>query len=107
MRRVNVLVERDERLSIPTAVGAWEVPILEYIHGKEKVIVGDSFTDEGDFPNAEVEFDRLSRRYGEDIKAEKPFVSLVYGQPPIGVRELARAIEAEKAADQPVADPLE
>lgn len=99
MRFVKVLVERSEHLSIPVILGEWEVPILQMIHGVEKVKLSGEFIDlDRELPSAEAEFDRLSNRYGADVKTEQPFVSMVYGQPPMGTNGLAAAIAKSQLA---------
>lgn len=100
MRFVKVVVERSEHLSIPASVPAWEVPILTLIHGKEKVHEsGAVVTVNREYPEAEVEFDRLQRRYGQFIKDEVYWVAKVYGEPPLGVRALAQAIAEERGKE--------
>lgn len=100
MRMVKVVVGRDERLSIPAMVAAWEIPILQFIHGAEQVRVGAAVParKKKAYPDVQDEYDRLHRRYGEDID-EKSYVGLVYGALPIGLRELAKSIDAEKKAE--------
>ena len=100
MRLFKVVVGRDERLSIPRMVPQWEIAILQLIHGAEKVKVGPAVPARKhmEYPDVEAEYDRLHRRYGED-EDEKSFVGQVYGAPPIGTRELSRAIEAEREAE--------
>lgn len=101
MRRLNVRLTRSENESAQLAIPAWEIPVLQAVHGPEKVEVDeDSETfDELPYPNAGQEFDRLSRRYKEDIQSGVLFVAAIYGQPPLGLNKLAEAIAAEKSKE--------
>lgn len=92
MKHLEVLIERDERLSIPKVVPAWVVPVLGIIHSPEKVNVVRELDVEREAPNAELEFDRLEKCYGGPPNGA-PWVTEIYGQPPRGVRELQRAID--------------
>lgn len=105
MQFAKVLVERSEHLSIPLAVGEWEVPILQLIHGPEKVIVlGETEQVNRELPDVNAEFDRLTRRYGSDVKTEQPFVVMVYGQPPMGTKGLALAMSKSQPAVESIQD---
>lgn len=108
LKYVNVRVERSEHLSIPDRVPEWVVGILAFIHGEEKVVVESEVVIEvKEVPNAAEEYDRLERCYGADVKTEKSFVSEIYGAPPRGINELAKAIAdatvTEQAEDDPTA----
>lgn len=110
MRYVDVLIERDERLSIPRQVPSWEIPVLQLVHGEEKIIVkGDINVPQRDYPAASDEFNRLVQRYGEDVATETPYVVMVYGQGPRGTQALEEAIkkdrESYKAVEVEEVDP--
>jgi len=100
MRYAKVLVERSEHLSVPALVLPWEVPILASVHGAEKVSENGFESVDREYPDVDVEFDRLSRRYGEHTESGVPWVAKVYGEPPLGVRALAAAIEDERKAER-------
>lgn len=100
MRYIEVLVNRDERLSIPRQVPAWEVPVLRLVHGEEKIEEREYIdVPQRDYPDAGDEFNRLVQRYGEDVATETPFVAMVYGHAPRGVQALAEAIQKERDAE--------
>lgn len=101
MKYVNVLVERSEHLSVPATVPAWEVPVLQIIHGEERVVIRDEVDRKVDAPNEVHEYERLERCYGADVKTERSFVAEIYGQPPLGFAALKRAIAS---ASVPVGD---
>lgn len=108
MRFVNVLVIRDERLSMPRYVGAWEIPVLQVVHGVDKVEVnGKDFIDvDRELPDPTAEFDRLSRRYGDDEKTGVSHVSMAYAGAR-GVEDLAHAIvKSQPASALEEVDPL-
>lgn len=104
MRMVKILVVRDERLSIPCVLGAWEIPILQLIHGHEKVEVQDDYVRVSrDPPDAFAEFERLEKRYGEDEKTGDSWVSKAYAGAR-GIADLQAAIDASQ--DGAEVDPL-
>ena len=106
MQFVKVLVERSEHLAIPVILGEWEIPILQMIHGAEKVILtGEVVKVDRELPSVDVEFDRLARRYGSDVKTEQPFVAMVYGQPPMGTNGLASAMAKSQSVGSVQDDP--
>lgn len=82
------------------AVGPWEVPVLQAVHGVADVqIVGEKSVDR-EPPDAADEFQRLQNRYrapaGENAI---PYVAQVYGAHGQGVQRLAQAIrEAAKSS---------
>lgn len=105
MRMVNVLVERSEHLAIPRAVGAWEVPVLELVHGTDKVRVLDTVTEVNrELPDPLAEFERLERRYGRDEESGRSWVSQAYAGAR-GINDLERAMQDSQAAVEE-ADPL-
>lgn len=108
MRYIKVTINRDETSTIPALVGAWEVPVLEAVHGAEKMTV-EGYEDHPNRPwpdDAASEMQRLNRRYkpesaadGAPTRAEE-----VYGKGSLGVKALARAIaeaKAEAEAEKP------
>lgn len=100
MQYVEVLVERDERLSVPKIVPAWVVPVLGAIHSEEKVTVVREHVEIDREPvDATQEFERLELCYGP--KEGIPFVAQIYGNGPLGVKQLQRAIDEASAATLP------
>jgi hypothetical protein len=99
MQYVEVLVERDERLSIPKIVPAWVVPVLGIIHSEEKVqVVREHVEIEREPVDAQMEFARLEQCYGP--KEGAPYVAQIYGNGPLGIKQLQRAIDEASAAPQ-------
>lgn len=98
MRLVNVKVSRSEHESTIIQVPSWEIPVLQTVHDPEKIEVqGEVDVPDRDYPDAGAEFDRLQRRYREDIKTEQYFVNMVYGQGSVGVNALRQAIELDRS----------
>lgn len=62
---IAVAVHRDMTTTIHTAVPEHEVPILKAIHGRDNVYPGDP-NGESSLLDADAEFERLNRKYGED-----------------------------------------
>jgi hypothetical protein len=70
----------------------WEVPILQQIHGAELVqVVGEKDYPKIEYPEAQVEYERLGARYKSPEGSNQPYVELVFG---LGGHNLGRAIEA-------------
>lgn len=100
MKYVSVKLTRSETESVQRDMPRWEVPVLQMVHGPEKVeIVGEKDVPEQEYPGAVEEFDRLSRRYGADPSNDVFYVAAVYGQPPFGVDKLAEGIEKARSAE--------
>jgi hypothetical protein len=91
-----VEIRKDEHTTLPTAVPAWELPILQVVHGPDNVkVVGEKLIDRQP-PEAHDEFVRLTNRYGrseqEDGTKGPPFTHIVWGQ--LGQQKLAEAIQS-------------
>jgi len=93
-RKVNIL--RDETTSILSLVADWEVPLLEAIHGEERLSIGELVEAQGrEWPtDARGEFQRLGALYGVTGSGDNAlsFVERVYGAGSIGVKNLERAM---------------
>ena len=93
MKLATVIVVRSETESAQVNVPQWEVPVLQMVHGPEKIsLVGEMEDKDRPFPNAQEEFERLSQRYGADTKTDVHHVAAVYGQPPFGLAKLDEEI---------------
>jgi len=82
-----------QRVEVP----AWEVPVLEAVHGASVSVTSERLFDRP-APGAEDEFRRLANRYreatNEDGSKGIPYVASVYGQFGVGTANLGRAIAA-------------
>ncbi len=110
MKLASVIVARSETESAQINVPQWEVPVLQMVHGPEKIsLVGEMEDADRPFPSASEEFERLSQRYGADNKTDVYHVAAVYGQPPFGLTKLeeeinrVRKLKPEAPAQQKVA----
>lgn len=100
MRYQRVKVQRDTNTVYNRPVPPWEIPILEFIFEEGNVTRLDSFeTNDFQYPDPAVEFDRLARAYGADPKSGVLYVASVYGDSVRGVRELRTAIKEAQAAE--------
>ncbi len=101
MHYQQVLVTRNETTSMEVLVGPWELPILEAIHGDERMAIGEL----RDYPrrpypdDARSEMQRLSKLYGSTGAGDNSptHAERVYGTGTAGVRALHEAIERAKA----------
>lgn len=108
MRYSRVSVTRNETSRVSLTVPAWEIPILGLIYGDENIVdSGDTVDNDSDYPSAEAEFDRLSRRYKDNSETGVSFVGAIYGQGPAGIRALKAEIDEvhfdERPEDRPKA----
>lgn len=102
MRYARVSVNRNETSRVSLTIPAWEIPILGLIYGDENVVDSGEFVESpNEYPAADAEFDRLSRRYKDNTETSVAFVAAIYGQGPAGIRALQREIDAEKYAEFP------
>jgi hypothetical protein len=100
MKYISVKLTRSETESVQRDMPPWEIPVLQMVHGPEKVeIVGEKDVSDQEYPEAAMEFDRLSRRYSDDPATNVFHVAAVYGQPPFGVNKLAEEIERARKAE--------
>jgi len=107
MRIAQIRVVRSEHHTVCMTVGAWEIPVLQFEHSPEKVIVDGFKRDGRAYPDPQQEFERLSQRYGIDTDNGASKASLVYGQGQMGVMSLRNLIEQERKAEAVEGDALE
>ncbi len=103
IRCARVELRKHECSTLSGAYPAWELPILQAVHGPDNVkVVGEKLIAR-DPPDAHDEFTRLTNRYGrsrdENGNYSTHFCHMVYGQLG-GDRKLAEAIK-EHVVDAP------
>lgn len=98
-----VSIARDPNVLIVKEVLSWEVPILQEMYGEGSVEIGEEVTRDADGVPTESaeEMARLSRTYGQDQETKVPFVEIVYGRGPAGVKALQRSMDAARVDDEP------
>lgn len=105
MRYERVMIKRDTNTVHNRAVPQWEIPILEFIFEDGNVTPTGVFEEvAGEYPEANVEFNRLTQRYGADPQNGTPYVAAVYGNAGVGIRALRKAI-ADAQVDDSEAEP--
>lgn len=91
-------IRRSELSTTRVTVPAWEVPILQAVHGLVGVTPVSEDIVEAETPEAEAELQRLTSRYGysrnKDGSRGPLFAEAVYGQHQAGVMNLQRNIDA-------------
>jgi hypothetical protein len=96
MRFIKLTLTRSETTIIPLTVVPWEVPLLEAVHGGERITIdGEVEVANRDYPDAPGEFQRLLLKYKMDTDSGQDYVALVYGGGRLGVEKLEAAIKAE------------
>lgn len=99
MKMQVVQVRMSELHTQQLTVGAWEVPVLQAVHGSEDVHIIGSVSQDREPPEAAEEYQRLERRYGIDREqGGVSYVAQVYGQHGVGVERLQDAIDRAAAA---------
>lgn len=103
MQHVTVKLTRSETESVQLGMPAWEVPVLQMVHGPERVEILEKveYLDR-EYPDANSEFDRLQKRYKVDMDTGTPFVVMVYGHPASGIPKLEELIAKARRAEEAV-----
>jgi hypothetical protein len=100
MRVADISVNRSEHHSVRLLVGAWEILVLQYEYGPEKIVIhGYKKMSRRAYPDAAREFDRLSLRYGIDTDNGSTKAALTYGQGAMGVQNIHGMIKQEEALE--------
>jgi hypothetical protein len=100
MRYVSVKIRRDVNTVYNRAVPEWEIPVLEQVFGDDGnvEVLAEHTPVDREYPDPEVEAQRLVRRYGEDVSTKVSYFHAAYGGGRVGVNRLRTAIaDAEKA----------
>jgi hypothetical protein len=101
MRVIQISVNRSEHHSVPLMVGAWEVLVLQFEYGPEKVeVIGPKKVEGRGYPDPQQEFERLSQRYGIDTDTGSSKASLVFGQGAMGAMNIRNMIEQERKLEE-------
>jgi hypothetical protein len=114
MRYERVKVTRDTNTVHSREVPPWEVPMLEHLFDEGNVVrTGEYVTptpgkliNQGEYPNAKVELNRLIDAYKSDPKSGIPYAISVYGNGKGGERALQKLIDEAKAEDEAAAGPV-
>lgn len=95
-KHVTVDIRVNEATAVRRIVPAWELPILQAVHGTDGTIAGEELI-ERDPPAPHAEMERLTKRYkntrDEDGRPGAPWVEGVYGSGRHGLQQLAAAIK--------------
>lgn len=98
IKHAEVELRQNETTTTNLLLPVWEVPVLEAVHGSNKVKVLAEKLVVRNKPDTSTEFERLSTRYKESRNDEgfkgPKYVTMVYGDFAAGVRNLGNAIDA-------------
>lgn len=90
---VVAVIHKDAVEHLPVTVHAFEVPVLQQVHGTDKVVIDEGADLPGGLVEAdfdpEEEFARLEQRYGFDPDTKQSYVAQAYG----GARGFFEALE--------------
>lgn len=101
MRYERFKIVRDTNTVYNRAVPMWEAAVLNFIFGDGNVQPTGQFEKTTfEYPEAGLEFDRLTRVYGADPQSGVPYVAAVYGNSQAGIRALKAAIEEAAALEK-------
>lgn len=104
MRYIQISVLRNETATMTSYVAPWELPVLESLHGRERLTVGEP----KDFParawpsDAESEMQRMAKLYGKRGTGDDALshAERAYGQGSRGISALAKTMaEAQAEAE--------
>lgn len=96
-----VKITRDPHTVYNRAVLPWEIAVLEFMFEEGNVIrLGTAERTNTPYPDAAIEFQRLSMAYGADPQSGVPYAASVYGQASAGVNALRRAVAEVKQEDE-------
>lgn len=107
MRLAEIVVNRSEHHSVRKLIPAWEIPVLQYEYGTEKVVIEGFKRDSRPYPAPESEFERLTLRYGVDTENGQTKAALSYGQGAMGVMAIRNLMDEQKKAEAEEGDSLE
>lgn len=88
----DLLIVRDPNFHIPRKAPQWEIPVLQEIYGQGEVVIGEEFEHEMSFTDIPSEFARLANVYGREEDSKIPYVEVVYGRGPAGVKAFEKAV---------------
>ncbi len=100
MRHIMCEVRRSEISSIATKVLPWDIPVLEFLHGVENVIVHGECDEHRVIDGPQQEFTRMENAYGRDPETNQSYVSQVYGNGGIGIAKLAQFMDEQGKGDR-------
>src|SRR6266404_431768 len=101
MRYERVKIKRDTNTVHNRAVPPWEIPVLEFLFEDGNVEPTGVFEHVTDvYPEANVEFNRLTQCFGADPQSGTPYVAAVYGNAGTGIRALRKAIAEAQTEDE-------
>ena len=114
MRYERVKVTRDTNTVHSREVPPWEIPLLEHLFDEGNVVrTGEYVTptpgkliNQGGYPSAKVEMNRLIDAYKSDPKSGIPYAILTFGNGGAGERALQKLIDDAKAEDEAAAAPV-
>lgn len=107
MRLAEIVVNRSEHHSVRRLVGAWEIPVLQYEYGPEKIVIEGFKRDDRLYPDPASEYERLSLRYGIDVENGQTKAALAYGQGAMGVIAIRALMDEQKRAEAEEGDALQ
>lgn len=93
-----VRMTRDILMQVERTIPAWEVPVLDLVHGGQIMVLEDKdVIVDRPLPNPQNEYERLEAVYRnhrtEGGAPGAPVVAKVFGDGPRGLKELSKAIK--------------
>ena len=108
MKFAVIKVRLNEVNEVQRAFPQWELPVLESVHGRNKLtFVGYQTVKNYDLGSPEGEFARLEERYGKVPKTDTAHVEAAYGGGTRGIAALAKAMEAATGLSRAALDERE
>jgi len=92
MKKVRLYIKRNMTHTAPTEVPAWEVAILNALHGRDNIERVCEVECDVPIPSVLAEAERLTARYGINEADGIPHFVKIYGAEDVGLDRLAEAM---------------
>lgn len=100
MRIAHIRVEKNATTHVTVKLAEWEIPILEFEYGPEKISVSKVEVDNRPYPDGGEELARLAMKYGNDEQGT-PKAHVVFGAGARGAQTIDDLIEhVQRKAEQ-------
>jgi hypothetical protein len=97
----NIKIVRDLHTVYNRLMPEWELPVVMFIFDDGNVQPQGTFERvDRLYPSAQIEYERLEKRYGQDSQSGVPYVTSIYGPGARGVAAIQKIIDEAEADEQ-------
>ena len=96
IKTINIVISRDPMSKLPKSIWPWELEMfnLQWPGGLVEVIGEGEPRERAELPDAQVEYNRLLRTFGQEQDTGINLVDIAFERGPKGVKLLEKAIKA-------------